>query len=36
MNVSLGKSWEDYVEQRVSSGEFNNASEVVLTSKAKK
>lgn len=29
MNVSLGKSWEDYVEQRVSSGEFNNASEVV-------
>lgn len=29
MNVSLGKTWEEYVEQRVSSGEFNNASEVV-------
>ncbi len=29
MNVSLGKTWEEYVEQRVTSGEFNNASEVV-------
>jgi antitoxin ParD1/3/4 len=29
MNVSLGKTWEEYVEQRVNSGEFNNASEVV-------
>lgn len=29
MNVSLGKTWEEYVELRVSSGEFNNASEVV-------
>jgi antitoxin ParD1/3/4 len=29
MNVSLGKTWEEYVAQCVSSGEFNNASEVV-------
>ncbi len=29
MNVSLGKTWEEYVERRVKSGEFNNASEVV-------
>ncbi len=29
MNESLGKTWEDYVDQRVKSGEFNNASEVV-------
>jgi antitoxin ParD1/3/4 len=29
MNVSLGKNWEDYVSTLVSSGEFNNASEVV-------
>lgn len=29
MNVSLGKSWEDYVAEQVSSGNFNNASEVV-------
>jgi antitoxin ParD1/3/4 len=29
MNVSLGKVWEDYVSERVSSGQFNNASEVV-------
>jgi antitoxin ParD1/3/4 len=29
MNVSLGKIWEDYVNQRVGSGQFNNASEVV-------
>lgn len=24
--VSLGKTWEDYVDHRVKSGEFNNAS----------
>ena len=29
MNVSLGKSWEEYVADQVSSGNFNNASEVV-------
>lgn len=29
MNVSLGKSWEDYVAEQVASGNFNNASEVV-------
>jgi antitoxin ParD1/3/4 len=29
MNVSLGKTWEDYVAKQVKSGQFNNASEVV-------
>ena len=29
MNVSLGKSWEEYVAEQVASGNFNNASEVV-------
>jgi antitoxin ParD1/3/4 len=29
MNVSLGTAWEGYVAERVNSGEFNNASEVV-------
>ena len=29
MNVSLGKGWEEYVTEQVSSGNFNNASEVV-------
>lgn len=29
MNVSLGKTWEDYVAEQVASGLFNNASEVV-------
>lgn len=29
MNVSLGNSWEKYVAEQVSSGQFNNASEVV-------
>lgn len=29
MNVSLGKTWDQYVAERVASGEFNNASEVV-------
>ncbi|UVC11563.1 type II toxin-antitoxin system ParD family antitoxin [Rhizobium sp. TH2] len=29
MNVSLGKSWEEYVSEQVASGNFNNASEVV-------
>lgn len=29
MNFSLGKNWEKYVADQVSSGQFNNASEVV-------
>lgn len=29
MNFSLGQSWEKYVAEQVSSGQFNNASEVV-------
>ena len=29
MNFSLGKNWEKYVADQVSSGHFNNASEVV-------
>lgn len=29
MNVSLGKTWEQYVSDQVDSGLFNNASEVV-------
>ena len=29
MNFSLGKNWEKYVSERVDSGHFNNASEVV-------
>ena len=29
VNVSLGKRWEQYVEEQVRSGLFNNASEVV-------
>jgi antitoxin ParD1/3/4 len=29
MNVSLGPTWEEYVAERVNSGVFNNASEVV-------
>jgi antitoxin ParD1/3/4 len=29
MNFSLGRGWEDYVAEQVSSGNFNNASEVV-------
>lgn len=29
MNVSVGKTWEQYVSEQVESGQFNNASEVV-------
>jgi antitoxin ParD1/3/4 len=29
MNVSLGNNWDKYVAEQVSSGQFNNASEVV-------
>jgi antitoxin ParD1/3/4 len=29
MNVSLGKTWEQYVADQVDSGTFGNASEVV-------
>jgi len=29
MNVSLGKTWEQYVAEQVDSGMFGNASEVV-------
>ena len=29
MNVSLGKTWDQYVADQVESGHFNNASEVV-------
>jgi len=29
MNVSLGRTWEQYVAEQVESGVFNNASEVV-------
>lgn len=29
MNFSLGKNWEKYVSEQVTSGQFNNASEVV-------
>jgi putative addiction module CopG family antidote len=29
MNVSLGKSWEDYVARQVESGNFSDAREVV-------
>jgi len=29
MNVSIGKTWEQYVAEQVESGQFGNASEVV-------
>lgn len=29
MNVSIGKTWEQYVAEQVDSGTFGNASEVV-------
>jgi len=29
MNVSIGKTWEQYVTEQVESGQFGNASEVV-------